>query len=331
MKQTRRTILRAGLAACGIPVVQALSSSARAAQYPDRPVRIVAPFAAGGVTDLITRIVAQPLGGILKTAVVVENRPGAGGNIGSTFVARSEADGYTLLAGTMSTYVLNAGLSERLGHDPLKDLAPVALTAQVPMVLAVSPSLKVKDLKSLIALLKANPNKYNYGSAGNGTSNHIALHMFLQRTGTQAIHVPYKGTSQAMIDLLSGTVSMAGVSPSVASDHIRDGKLIPIAAISPTRLKALPDVPTMAEAGLPNFDLVSWNCIFAPSKTPPAILDLLHDAVAQVISTPSVRATLEKEGTIPMTGYSRAATDQYVRAEYARWVPYVRKLGISTN
>nr|WP_315594495.1 tripartite tricarboxylate transporter substrate binding protein [uncultured Cupriavidus sp.] len=331
MKATRRTILKAALAASSLPALQAVSGIARAAQYPDRPIRLVAPFSAGGVTDLVTRIVAQQLNGILKTSVVVDNRPGAGGNIGSTFVAKSDADGYTLLAGSLSTYALNAGMTDRLGHNPLTDLVPVALTAMIPIVLVVPPSLGVKDLKGLIALLKANPNKYNYGSAGNGTSAHIALHMFLQRTGTQATHVPYKGTSQALIDLLAGTVSMAVASPSVVQGYVREGKLIAIAAVAPSRLKAMPEVPTMAEAGLPNFDVYSWNCIFAPAKTPPAILDQLHDAVEKAVSTPAVRATLEKEGTIPMIGYSRAATDKYVRDEYARWVPYVKKLGVSNG
>lgn len=331
MKTTRRTLLKAALASGLIPAQCLLPTFARAADYPNRPIRLVAPYAPGGVNDIVTRIVSQHLNAELKGSVVVENRPGAGGNIGATFVAKAPPDGYTLLAGSLSTYALNAGLSGNLGHDPLTDLAPVALTATIPFVLMVPPSLGVKDLKSLIALLKANPGKYNYGSAGNGTSAHVALHMFLQRTGTQATHVPYKGTSQVLIDLLAGTVSMAVASPSVVQAYVKDGKLIPIAAVSPTRLKAMPDVPTMAEAGLPNFDIYSWNCIFAPAKTPPAILDQIHAAIQRVISTPSVRAMLEREGILPVSGYSRAATEKYVREEYNRWVPYVRKLGVNNG
>lgn len=298
-----------------------------------QPIRIVVPFAAGGVTDIVTRQVAEQMARQLPGATfVVENKPGAGGNLGATQVAKSDPDGYTLLAGTLSTYALNAALYERLGHDPQKDLALVGLTALVPIVLVVNPALGVEDLKGFIALLKANPDKYNYGSAGNGTSSHIALHLLLSMTGTKATHVAYRGTAPALNDLLGNTVQFAVASPSVIQSFIANRKLIALAAVSPTRLRSLPQVPTMAEAGLKDFDAYSWNGLFAPAATPRPIIDRLHRATVQALSDATLAAKLEEQGTLPMTAYAEiASAENYVKSEYARWVPYVKRLGIKAD
>lgn len=321
------------LAALAASPLAALPGAAFAqAEWPARAVKVVVPFSAGGVTDLVTRIVADGMRKHLPGAnLVIENKPGVGGNVGATAVATAAPDGYTLLAGTLSTYALNAGLYDNLGHDPRKDLIPVALTAMVPIVIVVNPALGVKDLKGFIALMKANPGKYNYGSAGNGTSSHIALHLLLQKTGTKAEHIPYKGTAQVITDLLANNVQFAVASPAVVQSYIRDGKLIAVAAVSPTRLAALPQVPTVAEAGLKDFDAYSWNGLFAPANTPMPIVEKLHAAVEATLKDPAVRAKLDQQGTLPMSGMSRAQINSHVLKEYERWVPFVKQMGVKVD
>ncbi|MBH1964898.1 MAG: tripartite tricarboxylate transporter substrate binding protein [Comamonadaceae bacterium] len=304
---------------------------AAAATYPDRPVRLIAPYASGGTTDFITRLIAQNLQEEMGQNFIVENRGGAGGNIGSNLVVKSPPDGYTLLAGSLSTFALNAAVYENLGHDPLTDLVPVAVTTIVPGAIVVSPSLGVRDLKGLVALMKANPGKYNYGSAGNGTSSHIALSLLLEQTGTQAVHVPYKGVSAAVVDLLAGNISILFTSPTTVLEFLKDGRLIALASVSPKRLKALPDVPTAAEAGYPKFDAYSWNCLFAPKGTPRPITDALFAAVDRSLKKPAVIAKLEDQGMLPVTGQTPDSTLRYTRAEFERWVPFVRKMKIQVN
>jgi tripartite-type tricarboxylate transporter receptor subunit TctC len=326
MYASRRYALKTLLTGALLPALypQALF----AAGYPDRPVRVIAPYAAGGTTDFITRLIAQNLQEELGQSFVVENRPGAGGNIGSNQVVKAGPDGYTLLAGSLSTFALNAAVYRNLGHDPLVDLVPVAVTTVVPLVMVVSPSMAVKDLNGLVAKLKANPGKYNYGSSGNGTSSHIALELFLEQTSVQATHVPYKGVSQALIDLLAGNISMLAASPSVVLEYLRDGRLVALASISPQRLKALPNVPTAAEAGYPKFDAYSWNCLFAPKNTPKAVTDTLFQAVQRILKKPAVLTQLEDQGMLPMPATTPEVTRQYTRDEFARWVPFVKKMNI---
>jgi tripartite-type tricarboxylate transporter receptor subunit TctC len=302
-----------------------------AATYPDRPVSLIAPYAAGGTTDFITRLVAQNLKEELGQTFIVENKAGAGGNIGSQLVARATPDGYTLLAGSLSTYALNAAVYANLGYDPLTDLVPVAVTTIVPGAIVVSPSLGVRDLKGLVNLMKENPGKYNYGSAGNGTSSHVALSLLLEQTGTQAMHVPYRGVSQAVVDLLAGNISILFTSPTTVLGFLRDGRLIALASVSPERLKALPDVPTAAEAGFPKFDAYSWNCLFAPKGTPRFITDILFGAIDRSLKRPAVIAKLEEQGMLPVTGQTPESTASYTRAEFDRWVPFVRKMNIKLN
>ncbi|VCU71677.1 Tripartite tricarboxylate transporter family receptor [Pigmentiphaga humi] len=326
MQRGRRNAVKTFLAGSLLPAVY--TGPLLAAAYPERPVRVIAPYAPGGTTDFITRLIAQNLQEELGQSFVVENKPGAGGNIGSNFVVNARPDGYTLLAGSLSTFALNAAVYQNLGHDPLTDLVPVAVTTVVPLVLVASPKLKVKDLKGLVALLKSHPGLYNYGSSGSGTSSHIAFELFLEQTGTQVVHVPYKGVSQALVDLLAGNISLLFASPSVVLEYLKDGRLVALAAISPNRLKALPNVPTAAEAGFPDFDAYSWNCLFAPKGTPAAATDTLFAAVQRILGKPAVIKQLEEQGMLPMLAKNREETVRYTRAEFARWVPFVKKMNI---
>ncbi|WP_137917699.1 tripartite tricarboxylate transporter substrate binding protein [Hydrogenophaga sp. 2FB] len=304
---------------------------ASASKYPSKPVRIIAPYASGGTTDFITRLFAQSLQDELGQSFVVENRPGAGGNIGANLVVKSPADGYTLLAGSLSTFALNAAVYDNLGHDPLSDLVPVAVTTLVPGAIVVSSSLGVRDLNGLVKLLKSQPGKLNYGSAGNGTSSHIALSMFLEQTGTHAMHVPYRGVSQAVVDLLGGNISILFTSPTTVLEYLKDGRVVALAAVAPKRLKAIPQVPTVAEAGFPKFDAYSWNCLFAPKGTPRAITDVLFGAIDRSLKKPQVLAKLEEQGMLPVQGQTPESTVRYTRAEFERWVPYVRKMNIKAD
>jgi tripartite-type tricarboxylate transporter receptor subunit TctC len=273
----------------------AFPRAAYAAKYPDRPVRIVAPYAAGGTTDFITRLIATHLQRELGQTFIVDNKPGAGGNIGSNSVVKAPPDGYTLLAGSLSTFALNFAVQGNLGHDPLTDLIPVAMTTIVPGVVVVPTALGVKDLRGLVDLMRANPGKYNYGSAGNGTSSHVALSLLLAQTGTQATHVPYRGVS------------------------------------SPTRLKVVPQVPTAAEAGFPKFEAYSWNCLFAPKGTPPEIVEALFNTVTKVLKDPAVLNSFEEQGMLPVENQTPASVAKYTRSEFERWVPIVRKMNITAN
>ena len=308
-----------------------LADRAMAARYPDNPVRIIAPYAAGGTTDFITRLFAQNLQVELGQSFIVDNRPGAGGNIGSNMVVKAAPDGYTLLAGSLSTFALNAAVYQNIGYDPLTDLVPAAMTTLVPGAIVVSPSLGVRDLKGLVALLKASPGKFNYGSAGNGTSSHIALTLFLEQTGTQAAHVPYKGVSQAVVDLLAGNIDILFTSPTTVLDHIKSGKVVALASVSPSRLKALPSVPTVAEAGFSKFDAYSWNCLFAPKGTPSSVTDTLCAAVNKIMTKHEVIAKLEEQGMLPVAKQTPESTLAFTQAEFRRWVPFVKKMHISVE
>lgn len=329
MNFQRRQSLQALLAASAGLILPA--GRVAAATYPDRPVRLIAPYASGGTTDFITRLVAQNLQEELGQSFVVENKAGAGGNIGSNLVAKAPPDGYTLLAGSLSTYALNAAVYAKLGYDPLTDLVPVAVTTIVPGAIVVSPSLGVRDLKGLVALMKEKPGRYNYGSAGNGTSSHIALSLLLEQTGTQAVHVPYKGVSPAVVDLLAGNISILFTSPTTVLEFLKDGRLVALASVSPKRLKALPNVPTAAEAGFPKFDAYSWNCLFAPKGTPRSITDTLFGAVDRSLKKPAVIAKLEEQGMLPVSGQTPESTARFTRAEFDRWVPFVRKMNIKAD
>src|SRR5438552_13835540 len=262
-----RGLQRAALAALRTVCV----SGASAQTYPTRPIRLVVPFPAGGTTDILAREVGQRLSMTLGQPVVIDNRPGAAGNIGADLVAKSAPDGYTLLMGTVGTHAINASLYAKMPYDHVKDFAPIILVAGVPNVLVVNPSLPVNSVQELIAYAKANPGKLNFASSGPGTSIHLSGELFKVMAGVQMTHVPYKGSAPALQDLLGGQVQLMFDNLPPSLPHIKAGKLRALAVTSVARSPALPDVPTIAESGLPGFEASSWFGILVPAGTPSAI------------------------------------------------------------
>jgi tripartite-type tricarboxylate transporter receptor subunit TctC len=307
----------------------ALPEAALGQAYPSRPVRVVVAFTAGGTTDILARNVAQQLSERLKQPFVIDNRPGAGGNIGTEIVVRSAPDGYTLIVDSVGPIAVNPTLYKGLTYNPLTDLVPIVQIADVPNVLVVHPSLGVRTFEELIAYAKANPGKLNYGSTGIGTSSHLAGYMLCQRAGIAATHVPYKG-AEALNDLLAGRVQfMFATIPSVIQ-HIQAGKLVPIAVSSSRRSRSLPQVATVSEQGLPDFDAGSWFGLFAPAGTPEAIVSQLNDAVNEIIAVPATESQMVREGADPVGG-TPAAFRQFVQREHEKWRLIVRASGATSE
>ncbi|PND34577.1 ABC transporter substrate-binding protein [Achromobacter pulmonis] len=270
-----------------------------AAEYPDRPIRLVVPYAVGGTTDIIARVVGNKLGERLGQSVIIENRPGAGGNIGSAYAAKQPADGYTLVMAVESSHAVNPNVYARSSYDPVKDFAPISNLADVPNVLVVNPTLPARDLASFLQLLKANPDKYAFGSSGNGGLSHMNGELFLKTTGTRMLHVPYKGLGPALNDLVAGQVQV--VFDNIPSSYplIQGERLRPLAVAARQRLKVLPDVPTYAEAGLPAMNNPSWFGLAAPAGVPEPVLDKLNQAVRAALADPDTVAAIERQGAVP--------------------------------
>ncbi|MEP9376575.1 tripartite tricarboxylate transporter substrate binding protein [Aquabacter sp. CN5-332] len=298
--------------------------------YPNRPIRLVVPFAAGGSTDIVARIIAAKMGEILKQQVIVENRAGAGGNTGAAVVARAAPDGYTVLMGTVATHAINPVLYTKMPYDPVKDFAPVSLLVNVPNVVVVHPSLNVKSVAELIALLKANPGKYEYASSGIGTPLHLSGALFESMADVKMVHVPYKGAGPAMVDLVGGQVKIMFDNLPSAIGHIRKGTIIGLAITTKDRSPAAPDMPTVSESGLPGYETYSWNAIFAPAGTPTAIIDKLAKAGIEAVSSPDVKARLADLSAVSV-GSSPAQLADHVKAELAKWGPVVKASGASLD
>jgi tripartite-type tricarboxylate transporter receptor subunit TctC len=314
-------------------IVAALLTSlpivAHAQAYPVRPVRIVVAFTAGGTTDILARSIGAQLSERLKQPFIVDNKPGAGGNIGTEMVVRSAPDGYTLIVDSVGPIAVNPTLYKGLSYNPLTDLVPVVQIAEVPNVLVVGPSLGVKTFEELIAYAKANPGKLNYSSTGIGTSSHLSGYMLCKRAGIEATHVPYKG-ADALNDLLAGRVQfMFATIPSVIG-HIQAGKLLAIAVSSAKRSRSLPDVPTVIESGLPDFDAGSWFGIFAPKATPEPVIAQLNRTVNEILAMPSIERQLIREGADPAGG-TPAAFGEFVQREYEKWKLIVRESGATSQ
>lgn len=267
--------------------------------YPSKPIKYIVVFAPGGTTDILARLIAPKLSEALGQPVVVENRPGAGGSVGSELLAKSAPDGYTIGGGTISSHAINVSLYSKLAYDPVKDFAPVTMLATLPNMLIVHPSLIVGNVKELIALLKANPNKYSFGSAGNGTSQHISGELFKSMAGVQMQHIPYKGSGPMIPDLLAGTIAMSFENITTAFPPAKSGRLRALAVTSAMRSSAAPEVPTMAEAGLPGYDISSWQALFAPAGTPKEIVNRLHAEVAKILRLPEVVKRIHELGAEP--------------------------------
>lgn len=304
-----------------------LAAPVRAEEFPVKPVRVVVAFTAGGTTDMLARSVSQQLAQRFKQSFVVDNRPGAGGNIGTEFVVRAPADGYTLLVNSVGPISINQTLYKKLNYDPLTDLVPVVQIADVPNVLVVHPSLPVKNFDEFVAYAKANPGKLNYSSTGVGTSSHLSGFMLTERMGTQATHIPYKG-ADALNDLLSGRIQfMFATIPSVMP-HIQAGKLRALAVSSAKRSRSLPDLPTVAEKGFPGFEAGSWFGFFAPKGTPADVITKVNQAVNDIL--PSLQAQMIREGADPVGGSPKQFGD-FTRKEYVKWKAVVKASGATVD
>jgi tripartite-type tricarboxylate transporter receptor subunit TctC len=277
-------------------LVVALSAAANAQGWPNKPIKYIVPFAPGGTTDILGRMVANGLANALGQPVIVENKPGQAGSIGAAELARSAPDGYTVGGGTISSHAINATLYSRLSYDPIKDFAPITMLATLPNMLVVHPSLGVNNVAELVALLKANPNKYSFGSAGNGTSQHISGELFKNMTGVSMQHIPYKGSGPMIPDLLAGTISMSFENITTAYPPAKAGKLKALAVTSAKRSFVAPDVPTFDESGLAGYDISSWQAMFAPAGTPREIVARLHSEVAKILRTPENNKRLTDVG-----------------------------------
>ena len=303
------------------------SHAADAAAFPQKPVTMVVPFPPGAATDIIARTVAQKLGEKWGQSVVVENRAGATGAIGSAYVARSAPDGHTLLVATTSSHTMGPNLSSKLPWDPVKSFEPVTLLAWAPNVLEVNPSVPAKSVKELIDLLKANPGKYTFASSGTGSSIHLAGELFKQQAGVDMVHVPYKGAAPAVADLLGGQVDIMFDTVALSLPHLKAGKLRPLAVTTTRRSSSLPDVPTMREAGLPDYEMAAWIGLLAPADTPPAIVRQIQSDVSGVLQMPDVLQKLQAQGT-DVSGMPSAEFGALIKDELGRYGTIMKQAGI---
>jgi tripartite-type tricarboxylate transporter receptor subunit TctC len=312
-----------------IAAMFAATPSVVAQPYPSRPVRVIVAFTAGGTTDILARGIGTQLAEKLGQPFVVENRPGAGGNLGTELAVKAAPDGYTLIVNSVGPIAVNPTLYRKLGYNPLTDLVPIVQIAEVPNVLVVHPSLPVKSVEEFVAYARANPGKLNYGSTGIGTSSHLSGFLLAKRAGFEAVHVPYKG-ADALSDLLAGRVQfMFATIPSVIQ-HIRADKLRPLAVTSLARSRSLPDVPTVADSGYPGFSAGSWFGFFAPKGTPDAVIAQVNKSVNEAIAVPAISQQLVSEGADPAGG-SPAQFRDFVQREYEKWRAVVLESGATVE
>ena len=310
-------------------LLMCMAAVAAAQDYPNRPLRLVVPQPPGGPTDIVARLVAQKLSERLGQQVVVDNRPGAGSNIGTDAVAKSPRDGYTLVVATVQ-HIVNPFLFPSLPFDPVKDFTPVTLMTKAHIVLVVNPELPVQNVKELIAYAKSKPGGISWASAGNGSTSHLALELFKVETGVPATHVPYKGTPPALNDLLGGRVQVMFDGVITSLPHIKAGKLRPLAVASLTRSPLLPDVPTMTEAGVPGFETVGLAAILAPAGTPPAIVDRLSREIATILRMPDVRSQLEAMG-LEVVASSPSEFAAYIDVESKKWGKLIKDAKVTVD
>ena len=310
-----------------LPIVAlAFAGAVHAQSYPTRPIRLVVPFPVSGATDILSRVVAQKLQDAIGQPVPVDNKPGAGGTIGSAFVAKSAPDGYTIQMATSSTHSIGPAL-QKLPYDAQKDFAPVCLVANAANILVVSPAINVSSVKELIALAKAKPGQLNYASSGTGTIIHLSGELFNRMAGTQMQHVPYKGTALVATDIRSGQIAMLIDNIVSAIPLIKSGVEKPLAVTSAKRSEVLPELPTVAEAGLPGYESSTYFGIFAPAGTPPAIVARLNAELVKIVHQPDVKAKLIELGADPV-GSTPEVLAQAVRADHAKWAKVIQEANI---
>lgn len=328
----RHALLLGAALALGLGAAQA-----QTAAWPTKPVRIVVPFAAGGTTDIVARAVAPDLGKAFGQQFVVDNRGGAGGNIGAELVAKSPGDGYTLLMGTVGTHGINRALYAKLPYDPIKDFVPITLVAAVPNVMEMNAekakALGIHNVQDFIRYAKANPGKLNMASSGNGTSIHLAGELFKAMTGTYMLHMPYRGSAPALLDMVGGNMDVMFDNLPSSMAHIKAGKLKALAVTSARRSDALPDVPTVEEAGGPElkgFEASSWFGLLAPAGTPPEIVQRIQQEVAKALATPAVKERLVAQGAIP-GGNTPAEFTALIDSEHRKWAQVVKASGAKVD
>lgn len=324
----RRLLAHLGLG--GLAAALPRLATAQPAWPAAKPITYVVPFTAGGSTDVIGRTLAAKLGEALQQTIVVENRAGSGGGLGATYVAKAAPDGYTLMGGTISTHAINAGLYKNLPYDPVKDFEPVSLVAFLPNVLLVSPALGVNTVAELIALLKKDDKLRTFASSGAGTSTHLAGELFADLIGVPLTHIAYKGTPPAMVDVSSGQVTFMFDQLTAALPLMQAGKLKLLAVTTARRLPLQPAVPTMIEAGVPGFEMFSWQAVYAPKGTPRAIVERLSAAIAAAVKQPDVRDKLTGLG-MEIVGGSPADLAALMAREIPRWAALVKKSGASVD
>jgi tripartite-type tricarboxylate transporter receptor subunit TctC len=303
-----------------LPAIAAMSA------YPTKPVRLVVPFAAGGPMDIMSRALGERLTTSFGQQVVVDNRGGAGGSIGAEIVARSAPDGYTLLTGHIGTHAINVSLYPRLGYDPVKDFAPISLIATLPLGLFVNVSVPATSVSELVALAKTKPGQINFASAGSGGPTHMAGEMLKAMAGIEIVHVPYKGNAAALTDLVAGRVQMMFSNLLTATPHVKAGKLRAIAISTAKRSPQAPELPTVAESGVPGYDLTPWYGIFAPSGTPRAIVNRLNGEIDRILNAPDLKARFQSQG-IDLVTSTPEAFSGLIRKEIPKWREIVRKSG----
>ena len=324
-------LARPALICCLLIAAFAATPNASAVDYPVRPIKLVVPYAAGGPTDVLGRLVADYLGRDLKQTVIVENKPGAQGAIGAEAVARADPDGYTLFVAAGSIIVLNPMLYKKLSYDPVKDFRMLALVTDLPVVMEVHPSVPAKTVAEFVAYAKQNPGKLNFGSAGTGGTIHLAGEMFKQMAGIEMTHVPYKGAGPALTDLLSGNIQVMFDSMGTALPPVKAGLLRPLGVSSTQRSPDLPDVPTIAESGYPDYAVSVWYGIVAPSKLPDEIAQKISASLDRGLNDDTFRASLEKIGFPVFRPRSAAAITEFIDADRARWSAVIRAQNISLD
>jgi tripartite-type tricarboxylate transporter receptor subunit TctC len=316
---------REAMAGCAVALL--VSPVMAQPAYPSRTIKMIVPYPAGGTTDLLGRMVADQLKVGLNATCIVENKPGAGTTLGAEQVARSEPDGYTLLMATSTTLAINKTLYKKLPYDPVKDFTPIALLAGVPFALIVNPMLPVKTLTEFIAYAKSKPGELAYGSAGNGSPQHLGAEMLRTAAGIDIRHVPYRGSVPAMLDIIAGHIPFMIVDLQPALQQIREGKVRVLGVTTPKRVAAAPDIPTLAESGLPGFELVAWQGVVAPAGLPRPIVDQLAAQIAKLVADPATRERLTTLSLEPLSGSTPDSFAAYVKTEVDRWAVVVKASG----
>jgi tripartite-type tricarboxylate transporter receptor subunit TctC len=304
--------------------------TARAQQFPGHPIRLIVPFPPGGPTDIVARPIALKLGDALGQGVIIDNRGGAGGNVGSELVARAPADGYTLLMGTVGTHAINASLYKHLAFDPGKDFIAVAQVASAPVLLVSNPKLLVTTVAELIALAKQKPGSLNYGTAGSGSPGHLSGELFKSMTGVDITHVPYKGSAPAITDLIGGQIQLMFDPIQSPLPHVKSGALTALGVSSEKRSALLPNVPTIAEAGVPGYTTTAWWGVFAPANTPPAVVQRLNTEIEKIVRSDFYYQQLTPLGAEPVTGSPQVFAN-FVKEESVKWAKVVRSAGATVD